>query len=92
MVLRTKVQVGVIFDEKYFYRLLSAINSNVVLLSILFIFDIIQCIDNKTFMQSSEVNIFIGSYQQLITTLILLSILLICDTIKHSCRVQRYIL
>ena len=37
--LTEKVQVGVIFDEKYFYRLLSTINSN--LLSILLIFDII---------------------------------------------------
>ena len=80
------------FAENYFYRLLSAINSNVdfIVNSIDFQYNI----DNKTFMQSSEINILIGAYRQLTTTLILLSILLIFDTIwtiTHSCRVQGYI-
>ena len=71
-VLRTKVQVGVIFDEKYFYRLLLAINSNVdfIVNSIDFQYNM----DNKTFMQSSEIYIFIGAYQQLIETYIMQSL------------------
>ena len=54
-----KVQVGVIFGEKYFYRFLLAINSNVdfIVNSIVFQYNI----DNKTFMQSSEIY-FIGAY------------------------------
>ena len=68
------------FRQEIFYRLLSAINSNVDF--------IVNSIYNKIFMQSSE-NIFIGSYWQLIT-LVLLSILLIFNIIKHSCRVQGY--
>ena len=56
-----------IFDEKYFYRLLSAINSNVdfIVNSIDFRYNI----DNKAFMQSSGIYIFIGAYRQLIATL-----------------------
>ena len=71
--LQTKVQVGVIFDEKYFYRLLLAINSNIdfIVNSIDFWYNM----NNKTFMQSSGINIFIGTYQQLIAMLILLSTL-----------------
>ena len=71
-----------IFDEKYFYTLLSAINSNVdfIVNSIVFQYNM----DNKTFMQSSEISIFIGAYQQLIAMLILW-------IIKHSCRIQGYI-
>ena len=64
------------FLQEIFYKLLSAISRNVD-----FIVDFRYNIDNKTFMQSSEVNIFIGAYQQLITTLVLLSILLIFDII-----------
>ena len=75
-VLQTKVQVSDFWRE-IFYRLLSAINRMLILLSILFYFW--YNIDSKTFMHSSEVNIFIGAYRQLITTLILLSILLIFD-------------
>ena len=37
--------------------------------------------DNKTFMQSSGINIFTGTYRQLITMLILSSILLIFNII-----------
>ena len=57
----TKVQVGVIFDKKYFYRLLLAINSNIdfIVNSIDFQYNI----DNKTFIQSSELNILIGAHQ-----------------------------
>ena len=44
-VLRTKVQVGMILDGKYFYRCLSAINSNID-----FIIDFQYNMDNKTYM------------------------------------------
>ena len=74
-VLWTKVQVGMIFNKKYFYRLLSAINSNIVN-SIDFWYNM----DDKTFMQSSGINVFIGAYWQL-TMSILLSILLIFNNI-----------
>ena len=37
--------------------------------------------NNKTFMQSSGINIFIGAYQQSIATLILLLILLVFNII-----------
>ena len=58
------------FDEKYFYRLLLAINYNIdfIVNSIDFRYNM----DNKTFMQSSGINVFIGAYQQLIAMLILL--------------------
>ena len=68
-----------IFDENYFYRLLSAINSNVDF--IVNSTDFRYNLDSKTFMQSLEINILISAYRQLISTLILLSILLIFDII-----------
>ena len=78
------VQVGVIFNKKYIYRCLSAINNNVD--SVNFQYNM----DNKTYMNSSAINIFIGAYQQSTAMLILPSILSIFDiiwTIKHTCRV-----
>ena len=48
-----------IFDEKYFYRLLSAINSSVDF--IVNSTDSRYNIDSKTFMQSSKINILIGA-------------------------------
>ena len=51
--------IDVIFNEKYFYRRFLAINSNVdfIINSINFQYDM----DNKTYMQSSVINIFIGT-------------------------------
>ena len=71
------------FIWEIFYRLLSAINSNVDFYWF--------SMDNKTFMQSLGINILIDAYWQLTPMLILSSILLIFNiiwTIKHSCRVQ----
>ena len=85
IVLQTKVQVDVIFDEKYL--LIININVDFIINSIDFQYNM----DNKTCIQSSAINIFIGAYRQLIAMLILLSILSIFDiirTIKHTCRVQ----
>ena len=45
-----------LFDEKYFYSLLSAINSNIDSI------DFRYNMDKKPFMQSSGINIFIGAY------------------------------
>ena len=58
--------------KKYFYRLLLAINSNVdfIINSI----DYRYNMDNKTFMQSSGINILIGAYWQLTAMLILLQV------------------
>ena len=62
-----------IFEEKYFYRFLSAINSNVD--SIVNSIDSRYNMDNKTFMQSLAINIFISVYRQVTAILILLSIM-----------------
>ena len=50
-VLQTKVQVNVIFDKKFF------IGSYWQLTTMLSILDFQYDMDNKTFMQSSEINI-----------------------------------
>ena len=75
-----------IFDEKYFYRLLSVINSNIDFIVNFIDFQYNSYMDDKTLMQNSRINIFTGAYRMLIATLVSL-----IWTIKHSCRVQGYI-
>ena len=59
-VLQTKVQVGVIFDEKNFIDAYRQLIATLILLSILSIFNII-IMDYKTYALSSAINIFIGT-------------------------------
>ena len=53
-----KVQVGVIFDKKYFICSYQQLTAMLILLSILLIFDVRNM---ETYMQTSSINIFIGT-------------------------------